>query len=209
MNNQNLSNTTELCGRHAAKQGGFNMIELMVGIAIVSVVLLFGLPSFSAWLQSNQIRNAAESVLGGLQLARNEAVRRNASVQFELTNGGGGVGLSDWRVICVTASATCPGVGQLAPNDQIQSRSSAEGSRNVRVLTANPIIVFNALGRMSTPAANTTIIFDNPQGGTCVAAGGNMRCLNVNVTTAGLIRMCDPVFVNPNPALPNPNSRGC
>src|SRR5258708_5346761 len=92
---------------------GFSLIELMIGLTVFGIVLVLGLPSFSEWLQTQQIRVATEATLNGLQVARAEAVRRNLPVQIVFTPPGSG-----WAV---TESVSA------AP---IQSRLSAEGSAN-------------------------------------------------------------------------------
>jgi type IV fimbrial biogenesis protein FimT len=190
-------------------QSGFNMIELMVGMAIVAIVLFVGVPSMGTWLQTSQIRNAAESIQGGLQLARAEAVGRNTNVQFSLTSVAAGGTASDWRVDCVAAPPACPAV------TLIQQRFATEGSPNAQVTldpTSSPLAVpgtvtFNSLGRMVIPAAPPTseyrFIVTNPTGGTCAAVGGNMRCLGIGVSSGGLVRMCDPAFP------PGTNPRAC
>lgn len=158
---------------------GVTLIELMIGVAILGMLLTLGLPSYARWIQSSQIRTAAESVQNGLQLARTEAVRRNAPVNFTL-NG------SDWTV---TANAV-----------PIQSRNATEGSPNA-VITApsNPFtITFNAFGRATT-GGGTTLNVTNPTGGTCEAASGTMRCLNIMVQAAGAVRLCDPALPATNP----------
>jgi type IV fimbrial biogenesis protein FimT len=181
---------------------GFTLIELMVTIAIVSMVLMFGLPSLSAWIQSSQIRNASESMLGGLQLARAEAVRRNTSVLFTMPTVAGGGTASDWSVSCFTPSASCPGAGMT--ETEIQKRSAAEGSANAQVAAAQSTIVFNGMGRVTpTPAATIVLVITNPNGGTCAQTGGAMRCLQIRVTSGGQSRMCDPAL-----ALAT-NPRGC
>lgn len=187
---------------------GVTLVELVIGIAIVGVLLVLGLPSFGAWIQNTQIRTAAEAIQNGLQLARSEAVRRNTSVQFVLTSVvGGGVG-SDWRVTCVTpiddldgdGVADCPGTGMVPT--EIQMRPAAEGSRNAVVTAAQPTIVFNGTGRVTpVPAAAINIGITNPTGGACATAGP-MRCLNVVVSTGGQVRMCDPALASTDP-------RGC
>ena len=48
-------------------QRGVTLIELMIGLAIVALVLFVAVPSFGIFLQNSQIRNAAGSVLDGLQ----------------------------------------------------------------------------------------------------------------------------------------------
>ena len=68
------------------RAGGFSLIELLVAIAVMTIMLLLALPNFSIWMQNTQIRTAGEGILAGMQLARAEAVRRNTSVRFQLVN---------------------------------------------------------------------------------------------------------------------------
>jgi type IV fimbrial biogenesis protein FimT len=197
----------DLMNRGVALQGrlrGFTLIELMVGIAIVSMVMLFVIPGMGTWIQSSRIRNGAEALQNGLQLARAEAVSRNTSVQFvlpSLASGGTGV---DWIVSCVNLipNANCPGPATsmtASAGTYIQKMSSREGAA-VAELTTSPggqsTIVFNGLGRVSSmPAGSTlTLSISNSNGGTCVKDGGTMRCLNIVLTPSGQVRMCDPAF---------------
>ena len=174
------------------RHGGFSLIELMVGIALMALLVTFGMPSMHAWLQSSQIRNAAESVQNGLQAAKSEAVRRNTGVQLSLTSMVA-TGAADWSVTCVTP-ANCP-------EGVIQAYSATEGAPAAQIASTQATIVFNGMGRV-TPAADITLNITNPNGGTCVASGGNMRCLRIVVSSGGHIKMCDP-------ALPSTNPRGC
>ena len=96
--------------RVGSAQRGFTLIEMMIGLAILAITIMLGVPSYTAWIMNTQIRNAAESVLNGMQLARNEAVRRNASVQLALDT------QSSWT-ISVPSTA-----------EQIQSRTYGAGS---------------------------------------------------------------------------------
>lgn len=185
-------------------QRGFNLIELMVGIAIVSLVLSFMIPSMAVWLQSSQIRSAAEALHGGLQLARTEAVRRNTSVQLDLPSvDGAGIGGSDWVVRCATPTPSCPGAGQT--ETEIQMRAAQEGSPNAQLTVVPTLnsIVYTGTGRISpVPAADIVIDVRHVRNNACLADGGEYRCLRVIVTTSGQVRMCDP-------GLPNTNPRGC
>lgn len=161
-------------------QQGFSLVELAIGMLIFSILLALAAPSFNNWMQSSQIRTAAEAIQNGLQLARAEAVRYNNQVQFALGTG------SSWIVGCVTPTATCPAT--------IQSRNAAEGSRNVTVAANQTTVAFNGLGRVTpVPAGDININITNPVGGTC-APGGSMRCLRVVTTVGGQIRMCDPAL---------------
>jgi type IV fimbrial biogenesis protein FimT len=184
---------------------GVTLIELMVGLAIVALVLFVAVPSFGIFLQNSQIKNAASSVLDGLQLARNEAIRRNAPVQFEF--------VTDLTASC-TASPLSPNAASLAwvvsqadpagacdvaPSETvapqiIQSRSGTEGTSNARAyVNGSATAVFNGLGRVQG-AGITQVIIRNTSG-TCEdedTTNGTMRCMHIVVSPGGDARMCDP-----------------
>jgi type IV fimbrial biogenesis protein FimT len=164
-------------------QHGVTLIEMMIGIAILASLLAVGLPSYTAWIQNTQIRNATESVLNGLQLARNEAVRRNTSVQLALS------AQSSWEIRAGSSA------GEL-----IQSRTYDAGSTNVivAVLPANATtITFSPLGRVvdnaDASARITQLDFDVPTSMLAATARRNLRIL---VAAGGNVRMCDPTVTD-------------
>ncbi len=182
-----------------SRQRGFTVIELMVGIVVLGLLLALGGPSFSQWLQNIRLRNMSEAVLNGIQLARAEAVRRNAPVRFQLVdNLTNSCALStagpNWVVSMDSAAGACASTNMAdnaaptAPR-MIQSRAASDGSSSVVVAADQSSVVFNGLGR---PTSTITINVTNPSGGACAASGGPMRCLRVAVTAGGQIRMCDP-----------------
>lgn len=65
---------------------GFSLVELMVVIAILSVLLSLGVPAFAGYISNVRLRVAAESFLAGIQTARAEAIRLNSNVEFLITN---------------------------------------------------------------------------------------------------------------------------
>jgi type IV fimbrial biogenesis protein FimT len=176
--------------------GGFSLIELMIGLVVLGIVLMVGLPSLATWMQNVQLRNSAETITAGLTLARAEALRRNANVRFQLVNSlaatcalsGSGtswvVSLTDPTGACNSAAADAGPI--------IQKKDGAEGSPNAVVAaTGGNTLVFNGLGRVLQVTPITQIDVTNPSGGTC-QPGGPMRCLRLTVSSGGQIRMCDP-----------------
>jgi type IV fimbrial biogenesis protein FimT len=167
---------------------GMTIVELLIGLVLIGFLLSLGVPSFSGWLQNLQVRNAAETIFNGLQLARANAVQRNKSVTFTM-NGPD----SSWAVT-IDTPATVAGVLETAT---VQSRSGAEGTANAQVSMLAPAVLpvaisFDGFGKTNL-AQQVTIQVTNPTGGTCVSGGsGNMRCLNVTVAVGGQIKMCDP-----------------
>lgn len=180
---------------------GITLVEILIGLALFGILMAMGVPSFSRWIQSSQIRNSAEAIQNGLTLARAEAVRRNTNVRFQLVSSvTNACALSDagrnWIISLNDPTGSCDS----APSDSvapriIQTRSSGEGSPNA-VINANGIflITFNGTGQSNTAAS---IDITNPSGGNCSA--NEMRCLRVTVSTGGQIRMCDPARANTDP----------
>ncbi len=186
------------------RQKGMTLIELMVGIVVIGILFALGAPNFRNWIQSSQIRTFSESILNGLQLAKSAAVNRNAPVSFVLT--------STLDATCAASPTGTNWIVLLSPNDPtnqcnaapsdtaapfiIQKGSGTEGSPNAAVSAVAATITFDGLGRASTGA--NTITVSNPTGGAC-AGGGPMRCLHVEVTPGGRIRMCDPALATTDP----------
>jgi type IV fimbrial biogenesis protein FimT len=165
-----------------AKQSGVTLIELLVGVAIVVIITALALPSYSTWIQNSRLRNGAEAVVNGLQLARAEAVRRNANVNFTLTGA-----TSAWAVGCANVTANCPAT--------IQSHTVGDGSSAAVTLTmvaggANPV-TFTNLGRISTAATSWDV--DNAD-----LSAANSRNLRIVVSAGGTVRMCDPNVIAPD-----------
>lgn len=196
--------------RGSHRQRGMTLIELLIGLALVAMLILMAVPSFTTAAHNRQIRSAADAIQNGLTLARTEALRRNRTVKFEIAGAGG------WLVGCDPVDATvvdgeenCPGT--------LQTRNAADGSANAVLANVQldaagaevgtPVFTgtlrFTALGRMTPdtlPGGHRAVFrVTNPNGGACQAAGGDMRCLNVVVTSTGQVRMCDPAAAAGDP----------
>ncbi|MDP1653311.1 MAG: GspH/FimT family pseudopilin [Rhodocyclaceae bacterium] len=161
------------------------MIELMIALTIIGIFITLGLPSFATWLMNTQIRTAAESITNGLQLARNEAVRRNAAVQFVK---GAGTD-SGWTVSCVAVTPACPDM------NAIQLRAAGEGSSAAITVTPSDgnTVIFDNFGMMTTPVVAVTR-FDIDG-----ANAAQSRELRVTIQAGGNVRMCDPNTIAPDP----------
>ncbi|MGD9951816.1 MAG: GspH/FimT family pseudopilin [Burkholderiales bacterium] len=190
-------------------QSGVTLIELMIGLVIMALLIMIGLPNMSIWLNNSQIRTTGETMLAGLALARTEAVRRNQIVRFQmvsdLTSGCAiSTGGRSWVVSLDDPTAACDAApGEPAPGDPppriLQVRSGDEGTtRAVPAATPAAVAYFNGLGRLTSPggAINMTRIdISNPTGGACENAdgsGGPMRCMRINISIGGEAKMCDP-----------------
>jgi type IV fimbrial biogenesis protein FimT len=198
------------------KVRGMTLVELLIAVVIFGVLLSLGIGSFSDWIQNSQTRTAAESIMNGLQLARNEAVKRNLPAMLVLCDLNRGSNTSSWDVLVAAPSGVVatPGVAQACQADaaattaweRVQQRTSLEGSTNVTLtINGGPVtgnaITFNSYGRLTVLAATATLplpVAPNPlvQGITSIQAtntkASTPRPLNVVIGSAGNARMCDP-----------------
>jgi type IV fimbrial biogenesis protein FimT len=200
------------------RQGGVTLIELMVGLLILGLLFAMGAPAFSGWIQNSRIRTTAEAIQNGLQLARAEAVRRNNQVRFQLASSldnacSLSTTSSNWVVSLNGANSGDPtGNCNSAPSDTaapyiIQTRSSTQGSSNLTVAASQSTVAFNGFGRQAsvtnldgtvTSLANVIIQVPDPAQVACAPAG-TVRCMQVQVSLAGQIRMCDPALASTDP----------
>ena len=66
------------------KQSGVTLIELLVTVAVISVIALLAIPSFDSIIEKNRLRNAVEDVYGLMVEARSEAVLRSVDSLMDI-----------------------------------------------------------------------------------------------------------------------------
>lgn len=71
--------TQKLVG-NTYQQHGFTLIELMVVIAVLAIIVGLGVPAFDSITLSSKLRSYSNSLIASAQLARSEAMKRNAVV---------------------------------------------------------------------------------------------------------------------------------
>lgn len=189
---------------HHTPQRGMTLIELVVVIAVIGLLMVAVAPSLGVWQRNLEIRNAADSVQNGLQLARAEAMRRNENVRFSL--------VSDLSATCALSSTTGSWVVSLdspagscatAPSATTAPRivstyaageGSSGASANVAIAalqsdfssTASSV-VFNGFGRVVGTTGIARVSFNN------TTSGNDYRALRIVVNASGNVRMCDPM----------------
>jgi type IV fimbrial biogenesis protein FimT len=159
---------------------GFTLIELMVVVTVVAVGAAIAAPSMRQEIANFGVRSAAESVVNGLNLARAEAVRRNASVTFTLDSAGTG-----WTVSLVSPSTT------------IQRRQGSDGGGlAVSSSNASQAVTFLPTGLVNTGATRLEQV-------TVSSSVSGTQSRQIRIQGGGMVRMCDPAATASN------DPRGC
>lgn len=81
--------------KSTSRMQGFTLMELMIAIAVLAILITIAAPSISDTIRNNQIAAQNNELIALINLARNEAVRRNIpegqdGVQVILSNTTGG-----------------------------------------------------------------------------------------------------------------------
>lgn len=149
---------------------GFTLVEMMIVVTILGILASIAVPGFAGWMRNLQVRNAAESILTGIQKARTEALMRNASVSFVLGAG------TDWTVVLVSDGSV------------LETRLGMEGSSAVARAELPPgatTLTFSNLGIVTnaTPIQQLDLTIAN-----------GTRPLRVMIGAGGGARLCDPTI---------------
>lgn len=163
------------------------LIQVLVGVSLVAILMGLAGPDVAQILADQRVRANASALLNGMQLARAEALRRNANVKLTMVSDGA------FTVACETVTADCPAT--------IYVRDSGEASYGVEFDTTPDDAVevtFSNLGRrtVNTPSAPTLerVLVKGMFAGS--------RNLRVDVGSGGTVRTCDP-------AVPGSDARAC
>lgn len=183
---------------------GFSLIELIVGLAILGLLMALGVPQYASFIANSRLRATTEGIVNGLNLARAEAVKRNARVELVLTNeepieslvnalpastSGYNWVVREWVPATnsynfIEGKVGAEGSGKTEGSSVVIASSSADATYDGRV-------IFTGFGAMAI-GQPVAFQFTNPSAGLC-APSGPMRCLNINISPGGQIRVCDPL----------------
>lgn len=199
-----------------ARQSGFNVIEVVVTLAVLGLLVMAALPSMADYIRGTHVRNMAETTQLGLQRARTEAMKRNLNVTFWLVDPST---IASPDATCTLSSASAAWVVSLddpsgkcntAPDPTTTPRivevyGPGPGGANITVAataadgTAASSVSFNGYGQPVRIGKPLTKI-DITHGDT------DSRRLRVEVSASGSIRMCDRAF---SPASSPRDPRAC
>lgn len=153
------------------KNSGFTLMELMITIAIISILAAVSVPSVISWRENAQLGRAARDVYSDFQRARVEAVKRNTWCSLDFTSGGYSVfvdsnrdrNLDDGETILSTISWS--DYGTVGP----------KADKNTFI--GNPI-AFGGDGLVKGGVLNGSIVLEDARGNetsVCVSCAGNIR----------------------------------
>lgn len=134
-----------LAGRHSVRQAsGFSLTELLVVMGIIAIIGALAAPSFNRSILENRNLTATNSLIGSMNLARTEAIRRANTVTVCPSANGTSCGTDwaqGWIVFADNASTGTPQVGTV-----IQTNQVTRDTTFTRTVGANNWVRFTSRG---------------------------------------------------------------
>lgn len=139
---------------------GFNLVEMLVVLAIAGIALAIAVPNLQDMIISARTRGVAESIQSGLLLARSEAIKRNGMMRFQLVSTMDNACAASatsrlWVVTQFTAATTpantrgqpwsrCDVNGYAPPDQEEPCPTSPAYSGNAASCVADPFIAYKS-----------------------------------------------------------------
>jgi len=146
------------------KFNGFTLVELMIAVAIMSILLAVAAPNFRNIIQNNRLTTNANEMISAFMVARSEAIKRGVSVQ--VMSLGGNNWANGWAIVTDEDNDAIfnpmPACG--ANQDcQIQNKEALDPSLSFRSPANNAqFFEFDARGRLrvANSPPNTLVMCD-------------------------------------------------
>ena len=71
-----------------SRAGGFTLMELLIGIAVLAILTTLAVPPFTQFIQNNRLAAQANDMVAAFQLARSEALKRSVDVRVCASDNG-------------------------------------------------------------------------------------------------------------------------
>lgn len=154
------------------KNCGFSLIELVMTIAVISIIASTAAPSFSEYMENTQLKGAAERVFSDMQLARSEAIKSNSDIHLSVNNG------TSWCYgFATTANCDC---STNACKTSISKTNNIGLAANTAIQNGIHISPNGAIYDSSNIATSGQITFN----------GSNSKSIAININRLGQTSIC-------------------
>jgi type IV fimbrial biogenesis protein FimT len=166
------------------KNSGFTLLELLITVALISILAAFAIPSMRTFSQNDRLTTNINTMIGHLAYARSEAVKRHAQVSICISNDTLGCTGGNWEdgwIVYVDADANGTFDAATVNEDILRVNQALDGNNTLA----------------PTAAYTTQVTYDNR--GFVTATGGFLLCddrsgdfgKTITISNTGRVRFQD------------------
>jgi type IV fimbrial biogenesis protein FimT len=166
--------------RPARPPAGFTLLELMMTVAIAAILLTIGVPSFRYVTKANRASAEINGLLGDMQFARGEAVRRGQPVSICVsTDGLTCTGTPSWNNGWIVFSDSAPLATVNGADEILKMQPTFSGTDTLTADNAITAVTFSREGfTASLPGPVTFTLHDS------TVNANFTRCLSATIVGA-------------------------
>ncbi len=155
---------------------GFTILELMAAIAVLSVLLAVGVPSFIQIIRNNRITAQANDLISALNVARSESVKRGIPVSVcSSTNGAACAADTIWDTGWILFTDAAGTAGQVDGGDVLLQVWPAVAG-GLQLDSSREFIQYTSTG-MTNPVATASFDLFKPD-----SPADSARCIAISTT---------------------------
>jgi len=154
-------------------QTGYTLNELLIALALVSIVTAIGSPSMSEFVKNDRLTAQVNTLVGHLALARSQAVTLQLPVTVCASNDLATCSSNDWAngwVVYIDSDAS----GNVSPGDEVLRAQEPLAGNNTLSSTAGSSITFDDRG--FAPGAAGSFSFCDDRG------AQHLKSLTISIT---------------------------
>jgi len=175
-------------GKMGTQARGFTALELLVTITVTGILVTMAVPSYTAVINRNRLRNIGEQLRSDLALARTEAIKRSRTVVVSFTEDDGAGG---WCYgLNLDAGCDCT-VTDVSDADICALDEDADGDPIRRVVSSDE---HPGIALSSSSYANLSFSSVRPTvtSGSVTFASDSNQEVRISVSIMGRLRLCSP-----------------
>jgi type IV fimbrial biogenesis protein FimT len=168
---------------------GFTLVELAITLVVLSVLMALAAPLFTGMSNGNRLTSDANEIIAAMQIARSEAVRRNARTSFcQSSNGTSCSNSATWQGWLVFADANRD---DIVDADEIVRTGAIEAP--MRIITSSNIASSRVLFRPDGLAYNGNNMLEANIRVCLAVTDPALNARDINISIGGRISVRAPI----------------
>ena len=161
------------------KNSGFTLLELLITVALISIVMAIAIPSMTTFTQNDRLTTNINTLIGHLAYARSEAVKLNQQVSICVSNDTATCTAGNWQdgwIVYIDAD----GSNTFTAGEQVLRAQQALDGANTLTTAIGTQVTYDYRGFVTAASVGSFLLCDARSG----AFGKTIR-----ISTTGRVRV--------------------